>query len=70
MKNNYGNYVIEKALSLADKQMQEDLGVKIKEQIPFLTNRQLKAKWNHYLDQCSHGMVSQDPLLATPPHEM
>ncbi len=58
MKNNFGNYVIQKALMLADPSTKEDLALKVQENIPFLSNKKLKANWNHIIDKCACGMVA------------
>ena len=50
MKNNYGNYVIQKALSLANPETKDELALKIQENVPFLSNKKLKANWNHIID--------------------
>ncbi len=54
MKNNFGNYVIQKALMLADQATKEALALKIQENIPFLSNKKLKANWSHIIEKCAY----------------
>ena len=56
MKNNFGNYVIQKALSLADIATKEELALKVQENVPFLSNKKLKSNWNHIIDQCAQNI--------------
>ena len=50
MKNNFGNYVIQKALLLATPALKEELGLKLQEGVSFLSNKKLKANWNRVID--------------------
>lgn len=53
MKNSYGNYVIQKILSIAKDEMKVDVGVAIQDNISHLTDKKLKIKWTQILDNAS-----------------
>ena len=60
MKNNFGNYVIQKALQFADPALKEELALKIQESVPFISNKKLKSNWNHIVDQCASNIASMN----------
>jgi len=51
MKNNFGNYVVQKALNLAKGDMKVELATKIQENIGYLADKKLKTKWSQILDK-------------------
>ncbi len=51
MKNNFGNYVVQKALVLAEGDIKAEMGMAIKENIPHLTDKKLKTKWTQILNK-------------------
>ena len=51
MKNTFGVYVIQKALLLAEGDLKDELAIKIKEQIPFLSNKNVKPRWNLVIER-------------------
>eukprot|EP00826_Nyctotherus_ovalis_P001206 TRINITY_DN10163_c0_g1_i5.p1 TRINITY_DN10163_c0_g1~~TRINITY_DN10163_c0_g1_i5.p1 ORF type:complete len:163 (-),score=62.55 TRINITY_DN10163_c0_g1_i5:146-634(-) len=53
MKNSYGNYVIQKVLSIAEGEMKVSVGVAIQDSICHLTDKKLKAKWAQILNKSS-----------------
>eukprot|EP01022_Parablepharisma_sp_SALTPOND_P000764 TRINITY_DN105014_c0_g1_i1.p6 TRINITY_DN105014_c0_g1~~TRINITY_DN105014_c0_g1_i1.p6 ORF type:complete len:551 (-),score=82.26 TRINITY_DN105014_c0_g1_i1:14827-16479(-) len=50
MKNNFGNYVIQKALLLATPALKEELALKLQESVAFLSNKKLKANWSRVIE--------------------
>ena len=72
MKNTFGIYVIQKALILAEGMMKEDLAIKIKEYVPFLTNKNVKTRWNQILDRCMQNQVATTsiPLMNIADEEL
>ena len=51
MKNNFGNYVVQKALMIAEGDMKVEIGMAIQENIPHLSDKKLKTKWIQILDK-------------------
>ncbi len=51
MKNNFGNYVVQKALAIAQGDMKVEMGTAIQDNIPHLTDKKLKLKWAQILDK-------------------
>ena len=45
MKNSFGNYVVQKALNIAEGDMKVEVGMAIQENISHLTDKKLKTKW-------------------------
>ncbi len=58
MKNNFGNYVVQKALAIAQGDMKVEVGMAIQENIPHLSDKKLKSKWSQILDK-SLNLYSQ-----------
>eukprot|EP00831_Metopus_contortus_P019672 TRINITY_DN18556_c0_g1_i8.p1 TRINITY_DN18556_c0_g1~~TRINITY_DN18556_c0_g1_i8.p1 ORF type:complete len:156 (+),score=25.67 TRINITY_DN18556_c0_g1_i8:160-627(+) len=61
MKNNFGNYVLQKALSLAGRELRERLAIMVKLAIPYLQNKKMKQKWNQALVECLREFVQSHP---------
>jgi len=51
MKNSFGNYVVQKALNIAEGDMKVEVGMAIQENISHLTDKKLKTKWIQILDK-------------------
>lgn len=67
MKNNYGNFVIHKALVVAENELKANLIMKIKESMASLSNKKLKARWMQIIEDCEkpyskETLSQQDPL--------
>jgi len=63
MKNNFGNYVIQKALSLSTQQLKEELGTKLKECTSFLSNKKLKNNWTKVIETMEKSGMKEVPNL-------
>ncbi len=59
MKNNFGNYVIQKALLLATPELKEELALKLQESVSFLSNKKLKANWNRVIEGVEKGATKE-----------
>lgn len=57
MKNSFGNYVVQKALTIAEGEVKEDLAMAIQENLQHLTEKKLRSKWTQILDK-SAGMFA------------
>ncbi len=51
MKNSFGNYVVQKALNMAEGDMKAEVGMAIQQNISHLTDKKLKTKWTQILDK-------------------
>lgn len=51
MKNSFGNYVVQKALLIAEDELKVEVGMAIQESIPKLNEKKLKTKWTQILDR-------------------
>ncbi len=51
MKNSFGNYVVQKALNIAEGDLKVEVGMAIQDSITHLTDKKLKAKWTQILDK-------------------
>lgn len=51
MKNMFGNYVVQKALLIAEGDVKDEIGMAIQECIQKMTEKKLKAKWIQILDK-------------------
>ena len=61
MKNNFGNYVVQKALSIAEGDSKVEIGMAIQENIQHLTDKKLKMKWTQILDKSLNLYPSEAP---------
>jgi hypothetical protein len=67
MKNSYGNYVIQKALLLAEGNYKENLALAIQKNIPLLPEQKLRAKWVQILEEALSKDHSKFPIDLTSP---
>jgi len=51
MKNSYGNYVVQKALSIAKNETKERLAKAIASNIPQISDKKLRMKWQYLLEK-------------------
>lgn len=51
MKNSFGNFVVQKALALAEGEAKEELAMVIEDNIPQLSEKKLKTKWTDILNK-------------------
>lgn len=65
MKNNYGNFVVQKALLLADNDLKEAFFKRINDSMITMTNKKLKTKWNQIIEFFSKSNT-KDPLKPNP----
>ena len=50
MKNSFGNYVVQKALTLSEGDMKDELALAIQDNISRLNEKKLRTKWAQILD--------------------
>ena len=58
MKNNFGNYVLQTALVLAQGGTKGELTQNIQEAVSMLSNKKLKAKWSQILEGSANGVAT------------
>lgn len=64
MKNSFGNYVVQKALNIAEGDMKVEIGMAIQENIHHLTDKKLKVKWTQILDKSMNLFPQNEPAGA------
>jgi len=57
MKNKFGNFVIQKALSLGSPKMREELVRRLQQNVPLLSSKKLKASWAKTLEDLKNGNI-------------
>lgn len=57
MKNKFGNFVIQKALSLSTLQIKEELVARLQQNIPLLSSKKLKATWIKTLEDMKNENI-------------